>query len=54
MYAISNDHHRNIRNSPSIRMDIYGFNSLKDAINFGTQMVDVTIAGLPDNWSCTE
>jgi RHS repeat-associated protein len=45
---------KNIRNSPNIRMDIYGFNSHKDAVNFGTNTVDVTITGLPEEWSCPE
>ena len=44
----------NIRNSPNTRFDIYGFKSQEDALAFGTHTVDVTIKGVPDNWSCPE
>lgn len=43
---------KNIRNSSSTRFDIYGLNTLKDAQNFGIQKADVTITGVPDDWSC--
>lgn len=43
---------KNIRNSSTTRMDIYRFDTTKDALNFGRQTVDVTITGVPDAWSC--
>jgi RHS repeat-associated protein len=45
---------KNIRNSPTTRFDIYGFKSQEDALAFGTHTVDVTINGVPDDWSCPE
>jgi RHS repeat-associated protein len=43
---------KNIRNSPAIRFDIYRFPTQKAALEFGKRSVDVTITGLPDNWTC--
>lgn len=43
---------RNIRNSPTLRFDIYRFATQNDALEFGKRSVQVTITGLPDNWVC--
>lgn len=53
-FSIGDIGDKHIRNSPVTRMDIYGFNTLADAVNFGTATVEVTITGLPDDWACPQ
>lgn len=53
-FSIGDVGDRNIRNSSTTRFDIYRFDSQKGALKFGRQTVDVTITGVPDDWSCPQ
>ncbi|MBB5356836.1 RHS repeat-associated protein [Rhodanobacter sp. ANJX3] len=43
---------KNVRNSGTVRFDIYRFNSNANANSFGKQTAYTTISGLPDSFSC--
>jgi len=51
-FSIGDVGDKNIRNSPTVRFDIYRFDTQQDALGFGKVTVPVTIIGLPQNWTC--
>lgn len=52
IFTISDVGDPNIRNSSTVRFDIYRFETQRDAVCFGKHTVPVTITGVPDNWAC--